>query len=100
MLFCFGVLATQILILPRFQFIGDKNTGNGKFGVKLTVYGYTFRRNQAFDSEMEAKVEVCREALTMLKHQLPRLIVPNAPFDYLTTAAAGWNWVELLRGEN
>lgn len=41
---------------------------------------------------------MCRDALAMLKRQLPLLTIPDEPTDYPTAAASGWDWVELLHG--
>lgn len=101
MLFCFGVLAIQTLILPRFEFnenLEDTWNTDSKWGVKLTVYGHTFRRKQSFPSAMEAEVAVCRDALAMLKRQLPLLTIPDGPTDYPTATTSGWDWVEFLHG--
>lgn len=93
-LFYFGVLTTQALLLPRFEF--DRETG-GRWGVKLTMYGYTLSKPELFGSQVGVKVEVCREALEILKTQYPQWVVPDEPRECLTNAE--WNWIQLLNGK-
>ncbi|KAL1998168.1 hypothetical protein VTN02DRAFT_6738 [Thermoascus thermophilus] len=90
-LFYFGVLTTQALLMPRFEF--DRESG-GRWGVKLTMYGYTLSKPGLFGSQAGVKVEVCREALEILKTLYPQWVVPDEPRECLTNAE--WNWIQLL----
>lgn len=91
-LFYFGVLTIQTLLLPRFRFTRE----GGRWGVELTLYGYTISKPASFDTQIGAKVQVCREALELLKSRYPNWMVPGEPTDRLT--ASHWPWEKLLDG--
>ncbi|PYH88824.1 hypothetical protein BO71DRAFT_338024 [Aspergillus ellipticus CBS 707.79] len=90
-LFCYGVLATQALLLPRFYFSNSKGS---RWGLKLTMYGHTIIRSNVYPSQKAAKVDVCRAAMKKLQADYPEWILPEED-DCLVTS--GWNWTGLLR---
>lgn len=94
-IFYFGVLAIQSLLLPRFQY--DHDERERKWACTLTMYGYTIVKPHIFDSREEAKIEICREGLKTLASRFPKWTVPGEPEECLNTL--GWNWVEILQGE-
>ncbi|KAL2864895.1 uncharacterized protein BJX67DRAFT_359948 [Aspergillus lucknowensis] len=63
----------------------------------MTMYGMTFVRSHVYESRIDAKVDICREALKKLKADYPEWIVPERPHNSL--APSGWNWAETLRGK-
>ncbi|KAN0075095.1 hypothetical protein V8E54_007706 [Elaphomyces granulatus] len=90
-LFYLGVLAVQTLLLPRFRFSGGIG---GAWGVELTLYGHTISKPESFGTQIGAKVQVCREALELLKGRYPNWIVPDEPNDCITPSH--WPWEKLL----
>jgi hypothetical protein len=92
-LFYLGVLAVQTLLLPRFRFSGGIG---GAWGVELTLYGHTISKPESFGTQIGAKVQVCREALELLKGRYPNWIVPDEPNDCITPSH--WPWEKLLDG--
>ncbi|RAK77143.1 uncharacterized protein BO72DRAFT_527908 [Aspergillus fijiensis CBS 313.89] len=82
-LFCFGVLTTQALLLPRFQFNFSKSR---RWGVKLTMYGHTIIKSTVYDTQKEAKSDVCRAALNKLQLDFPDWILPD-DFDNIESSA-------------
>ncbi|PYI04496.1 hypothetical protein BO78DRAFT_449686 [Aspergillus sclerotiicarbonarius CBS 121057] len=91
-LFCYGALATQALLLPRFQF---NNSKDSRWGVKLTMYGFTIARSNVYPSQKAAKADVCLAALKRLQAEYPEWILPDEEQDGPVTS--GWDWIELLR---
>ncbi|BCR91752.1 uncharacterized protein ACHE_70595A [Aspergillus chevalieri] len=92
-IFYFGVLAIQSLLLPRFHY--SKDHGGKKWACTLTMYGRTIVRSFLFETQMEARIEVCWEALKGLQSQFPGWLVPYEPEG--GSNSPGWNWVELLQ---
>ncbi|KAL4975903.1 hypothetical protein BDW66DRAFT_151438 [Aspergillus desertorum] len=92
-LYYFGVLATEALLLPRFQF--TKGRKNRYWGVKMTIYGMTFIRSHVYESRRTAKVSICREALKKLRVEFPNWVVPEGPKESL--APSSLDWVETLQ---
>ncbi|RAL08662.1 uncharacterized protein BO97DRAFT_328251, partial [Aspergillus homomorphus CBS 101889] len=92
-LFCFGVLTTQALLLPRFQFSVSKSC---RWGVKLTMYGHTIVKSIIYNTQKEAKSDVCRAALRKLQPDFPDWKLPDIIDD--VSLASDWNWVDLLQG--
>ncbi|PWY78151.1 hypothetical protein BO94DRAFT_472361, partial [Aspergillus sclerotioniger CBS 115572] len=91
-LFCYGALATQALLLPRFQF---NNSKDSRWGVKLTMYGFTIARSNVYSSQKAAKADVCRTALKRLQAEYPEWVLPDEEQGGPVTS--GWDWIELLR---
>ncbi|RAL04354.1 uncharacterized protein BO80DRAFT_432050 [Aspergillus ibericus CBS 121593] len=91
-LFFYGALATQALLLPRFQFY---NTKDSRWGVKLTMYGFTITKSNIYPSQRAAKADVCLAALKKLQAEYPEWILPDEEQDGPVTS--GWDWIELLR---
>lgn len=60
------------------------------------MYGQTIVKPHLFESQIEVKTEICREALRRLMSQFPEWVAPSEPED---SSSAGWNWVELLQGK-
>ncbi|RAH71202.1 uncharacterized protein BO66DRAFT_437624 [Aspergillus aculeatinus CBS 121060] len=84
-LFCFGVLTTQALLLPRFQFNFSKTR---RWGVKLTMYGHTIIKSTVYDTQKEAKSDACRAALKKLQLDFPDWILPD-DFDNIESIMHG-----------
>lgn len=94
MLFYFGVLALQKLLLPSFH--TTKPEERGFSGVTLTTYGHTITRIRNNETPEQAKVEVCREALHKFRAEYPEWVVPCVLTDWYP--GPDWNWCELLHG--
>lgn len=62
------------------------------------MYGRTIVRSFLFETQMEARIEVCWEALKGLQSQFPGWLVPYEPEG--GSNSPGWNWVELLQGKS
>ncbi|KAL2824759.1 hypothetical protein BDW59DRAFT_147030 [Aspergillus cavernicola] len=92
-LYYFGVLATEALLLPRFYFTSGRKTN--KWGGKMTMYGMTHTCMHVYTYRRSARVSLCREALKRLKVEFPNWVVPERPGDSMTNPR--WDWVELLR---
>lgn len=97
MIFYFGVLATQALLLPRFEFI--QGQVNQKWGGILTIYGHSFVEPAIFKTQYNAKAELCQAALKKLVAQFPGWSVPEEPGDAPSQKSNGWDWVTILHGE-
>lgn len=97
-IFFFGVLATQALLLPRFEF--TQGHVNQKWGGVLTMYGHTFVEPAIFKSQCDAKLELCQAALKKLVAQFPGWSVPGEPGDVSSQESNGWDWVKTLHGEH
>ncbi|RAH83993.1 hypothetical protein BO86DRAFT_446730 [Aspergillus japonicus CBS 114.51] len=91
-LFCFGVLTTQALLLPRFQFNISKSR---RWGVKLTMYGCTIIKSAIYDTQKEAKSDICRAALKKLQPEFPDWNLPD-DLDNIESSV-DWDWVDLLQ---
>ncbi|RHZ53367.1 uncharacterized protein CDV56_102988 [Aspergillus thermomutatus] len=92
-LYYFGVLAVQALLLPRFQCSSSRKRGLWKG--KLTLYGQTFESDYSFHTTLKAKSAMARKALEKLKSPYSAWKVPPEPMD--CPLATGWNWIEILK---
>ncbi|KAK2754714.1 hypothetical protein FQN54_006847 [Arachnomyces sp. PD_36] len=90
-IFCFGVLATQAHLAPRFEFTYG---GGGLWGIKLTYWGHTIVKKELAGSKRVAKADICRQALEALKPQYESWIMPDVPAKCPTSNA--WNWPHVL----
>ncbi|KAH1363471.1 hypothetical protein KXV95_006325 [Aspergillus fumigatus] len=64
-LYYFGVLAIQALLLPKFQC--DSSQKRGFWKGKLTLYGLTFESDYSFHTPLQAKSAMARKALEKLR---------------------------------
>lgn len=96
--FYYGVLAAQALLLPRFEF--TQGQVNQKWGGTLTMYGHTLVEPALFKTQNDAKVELCQAALKKLVAQFPEWSVPEEPGDIPAQKGRGWDWIETLHGEH
>lgn len=95
-LFYFGVLTIQESHLqPRFEYHRGEN---GKWRAKLTLYRDSLDLPTLRDTQMGAKVDICRLALSLLKPRYANWNVPDEPSESLT--APEWNWSFLTEGES
>ncbi|OJJ48088.1 hypothetical protein ASPZODRAFT_2122905 [Penicilliopsis zonata CBS 506.65] len=94
-LFCYGVLAMQMSLLPLFDYQQEPN--GQRWRVKLTMYGQTVRQYQYFNTQAEAKAEACRVALYSLKDDYSSWVVPCDPSDQLAATTIFWDWIGLLK---
>ncbi|PYH42195.1 uncharacterized protein BP01DRAFT_394423 [Aspergillus saccharolyticus JOP 1030-1] len=78
-LFCFGVLTTQALPFPRFHFNISKSR---RWGVNLTMYGYTIVSSAIYATQEEVKSDICRAALKKLKVDFPDWKLPDESDDF------------------
>lgn len=72
---------------------GAKNKNKEKFGVKLTMWGYTVVSGNIFESAPPAKVAACRKALKLIQEDHPEWVLPPLPSDGPTSPAWDWNWM-------
>lgn len=94
-LFYFGVLRLQDPHLdPVVEF--TKDAVDGRFYAKLTMYRDSLKI-PAQESITDAKVEICRVALSILKVRYANWKVPDEPSEKLTPFS--WRWAQLLQGE-
>lgn len=96
--FYYGVLAAQALLLPRFEF--TQGQVNQKWGGTLTMYGHTLVEPAIFKSQHDAKVELCQAGLKKLVAQFPEWSVPEEPGDVPAQENSGRDWVKTLHGEH
>ena len=64
-LYYFGVLAIQALLLPKFQC--DSSQKRGFWKGKLTLYGLSFESDYSFHTPLQAKSAMARKALEKLR---------------------------------
>jgi hypothetical protein len=93
-LYYFGVLAIQALLLPKFQCDSSKKRGFWKG--KLTLYGLTFESDYSFHTPLQAKSAMARKALEKLQGPYSSWTVPPEPMDSPLTT--GWSWTDILKG--
>lgn len=93
-LYYFGVLAIQALLLPKFQCDSSKKRGFWKG--KLTLYGLTFESDYSFHTPLQAKSAMARKALEKLQSPYSSWTVPPEPMDCPLTT--GWSWTDILKG--
>lgn len=98
MVFYYGVLAAQALLLPRFEF--TQSQVNQKWGGTLTMYGHTLVEPAIFKTQNDAKVELCQAALKKLVAQFSEWFVPEEPEDIPAQKDNVWDWVKTLHGEH
>ncbi|KAF7122798.1 hypothetical protein CNMCM5793_000908 [Aspergillus hiratsukae] len=91
-LYYFGVLATQALLLPKFQCSLSKR---GLWKCRLTLYGHTFERDYIFRASLEAKTAMARKALEKLQSIYSAWTVPPQPMN--CPLATDWSWTEILK---
>ncbi|PCG95752.1 Hypothetical protein PENO1_071890 [Penicillium occitanis (nom. inval.)] len=92
-LFYFGVLRLQDPQLdPVVEY--TKNAVDGRFYAKLTMYRDSLKI-PAQESMADAKVELCRVALSILKVRYANWKVPDEPSEKLTPFS--WRWAQLLQ---
>ncbi|GIC93297.1 uncharacterized protein Aud_009779 [Aspergillus udagawae] len=92
-LYYFGVLAIQALLLPKFQCDSSKKRGFWKG--KLTLYGLTFESDYTFHTPLQAKSAMARKALEKLQSPYSSWKVPPEPMD--CPLATGWGWTDILK---
>ncbi|KAL4801914.1 hypothetical protein BDV18DRAFT_164425 [Aspergillus unguis] len=91
-LYYFGVLAARALLLPRFHY--TKGRKSKSWNVKMTMYGMTLLRSHIYETQWDAKVAICREALKRMMSEYPDWVVPERPKDAISPP--GWDWVGIL----
>lgn len=80
-LFYFGVLTLQcVLSLPKVEYSQD---ATGGWGAMLMIGGYTLVVPHLFVSRLIAKVEVCRDALDLLRARYPQWILLQSVASHL-----------------
>ncbi|EAW20964.1 uncharacterized protein NFIA_114970 [Aspergillus fischeri NRRL 181] len=92
-LYYFGVLAIQALLLPKFQC--DSSRRRGFWKGKLTLYGLTFESDYSFHTPLQAKSAMARKALEKLLSPYSSWTVPPEPMDCPLTT--GWSWTDILK---
>lgn len=92
-LYYFGVLGIQGLLLPKFQCSSSKR---GLWKCRLTLYGLTFECDYTFHTPLEAKRAMARRALEKLQSIYSAWTVPPEPMD--CPLATGWSWTDILKG--